>query len=324
MKFTTAAVVLMAGVAGLLSSCKQEQSSYTMDSLQGTTTIMGVVKYNPGYQETEDGAILLDGAYIPAPEVTVNVSVPYSSLGISGSGSKMYTVQTNEQGYYELQLPMSASATSLQDINVTVESFHATYNLYVQDMQETNIDVIPLENTLFNAVAKKTVDATRNNINKVEDILCDAEYDKEQEYASMATITGEVTYYPGYWIDPQTQRPARSEDKAAVGANVTVTIDYAGQSMNYTAIVNNSGNYELQVPVKVGDQTVSATVSVDTYVAPYNSFTLVAGDYEIVEEPFHSYYYYANDYDSEPSYVNNVTLVRGGEVSADFELQSRR
>ena len=48
MKFTTAAVVLMAGVAGLLSSCKQEQSSYTMDSLQGTATITGVVKYNPG------------------------------------------------------------------------------------------------------------------------------------------------------------------------------------------------------------------------------------------------------------------------------------
>ena len=105
MKFTTAAVVLMAGVAGLLSSCKQEQSSYTMDSLQGTATITGVVKYNPGYQEVASGESVLDGYYVPVEGVTVNVNVPYSSLGISGSG------KTRRPATYDKDITLSHSVS---------------------------------------------------------------------------------------------------------------------------------------------------------------------------------------------------------------------
>lgn len=313
MKFTTAAVVLMAGVAGLLSSCKQEQSSYTMDSLQGTATITGVVKYNPGYQEVASGESVLDGYYVPVEGVTVNVNVPYSSLGISGSGSKAYSATTDASGRYEIQLPMSASATSINNVEVTVESFYKTYNLYQKGSQETQFVVIPIDDALYNVKNKQNVNANRNNVNVVEDLLCDAEYEIDAEYAGVATITGEVTYYPGYWID-SSGTPKESEDRAAIGAEVSASVTIGNEQRTFTTTVSSNGTYKLSIPVSVKSSTSSVNLSVKSYVAPYNDYEYdtQSRKYVIVTDEYHTYSG-KNEY---------VTAVRDGEVEQVFVLGS--
>lgn len=311
MKFTTAAVVLMAGVAGLLSSCKQEQSSYTMDSLQGVATITGVVKYNPGYQEVASGESVLDGYYVPVEGVTVNVNVPYSSLGISGSGSKAYSATTDASGRYEIQLPMSASATSINNVEVTVESFYKTYNLYQKGSQETQFVVIPIDDALYNVKNKPKVNANRNNVNVVEDLLCDAEYEIDAEYAGVATIKGEVTYFPGYWLDEQNV-PQKSQDRVAIGAEVSASVTIGTEKRTYTATVGSNGTFTLSVPVSVKSSTASINVSVSNYVAPYNSkeYDYQTGKYVIKTEQYHTY----------AGITKQVTAVRGGEVETEFKL----
>lgn len=318
MKFTSIIVAIAAGVLGLLSSCTKDQSSYTMDSLQGTTTITGVVKYDPGYQETESGASILGGTYIPASNVTVNVSVPYSSIGITGEGSKSYTVTTDANGQYTLQLPMSLGDNQLADISVTAESFYATYNLYMKGSQETSFTVVELENTLFNAVTDRDVTAIRNNVNKVDDILCDAEYDEEEEYQGVATINGTVLYSPGWWLDDNND-PHKEKDVAAIGARVSVVVPIADQKeVTYSTLVNASGEYSLEVPMNISSQMSTMTVSVASYIAQYTSYERVY-DYEegkyvnvLNEDPYHVY-------SCEP--VPDVIVVRDGETTLDFTLK---
>ena len=312
MKFTSIAVALTAGVLGLLSSCTKDQSSYTMDSLQGTTTITGVVKYDPGYQETESGASILGGTYIPASNVTVNVSVPYSSLGIKGEGSKSYTATTDVNGQYTLQLPMSLGDDQLANISVTAESFYATYNLYMKGSQETSFTVVELENTLFNAVTDRDVTAIRNNVNKVDDILCDAEYDEEEEYQGVATITGKVTYFPGYWLDDNNVLQ-KEKDVAAIGARVSVEVPIADQKeVTYSTLVNASGEYSVEVPMKISAQFSTMTVVVSDYVATYSEpvYDYQSGKTVIVDDPYHVY----------SGKSDWVTVVRDGETTQDFKL----
>lgn len=311
MKFTTAAVVLMAGVAGLLSSCKQEQSSYTMDSLQGTATITGVVKYNPGYQEVASGESVLDGYYVPVEGVTVNVNVPYSSLGISGSGSKAYSATTDASGRYEIQLPMSASATSINNVEVTVESFYKTYNLYQKGSQETQFVVIPIDDALYNVKNKQNVNANRNNVNVVEDLLCDADYEIDAEYAGVATITGEVTYYPGWWID-QSGKHQKSEDRAAIGAEVSASVRIGNEERTFTTTVSSTGMYSISVPVSVKSSTARVELSVKDYVAPFNNYEYnsQSGKDVIVTDEYHTYL----------GLNTVVTAVRDGETTHDFTL----
>lgn len=312
MKFTSIIVAIAAGVLGLLSSCTKDQSSYTMDSLQGTTTITGVVKYDPGYQETESGASILGGTYIPASNVTVNVSVPYSSLGIEGSGSKSYTVTTDANGQYTLQLPMSLGDDQLADISVTAESFYATYNLYMKGSQETSFTVVELENTLFNAAAVPPVTAIRNNVNKVDDILCDAEYDEEEEYQGVTTINGTVMYSPGYWLDRYGD-PQFKEDVAAVGANVSVSVKVADQTVKYSTIVGTNGKYSLELPMRISAQSTTMEVVVSDYVATYSSpvYDDDMGKDVIVDDPYHVY----------SGQSDWVTVVRDGETTQDFTLE---
>lgn len=313
MKFTSIIVAIAAGVLGLLSSCTKDQSSYTMDSLQGTTTITGVVKYDPGYQETESGASILGGTYIPASNVTVNVSVPYSSIGITGEGSKSYTVTTDANGQYTLQLPMSLGDDQLANISVTAESFYATYNLYMKGAQETSFTVVELENTLFNAVTDRDVTATRNNVNKVDDILCDAEYDEEEEYQGVTTINGTVMYSPGYRLNQGI--PQLKDDVAAVGANVSASVKVADQTIRYSTIANASGQYTLQLPMRISAQSTTMEVVVSDYVATYSStvYDDDMGKNVIVDDPYHVY-------SCQPASVT-VTVVRDGETTQDFTLK---
>lgn len=314
LRFTSIIVAFAAGMLGFFSSCTKDQSSYTMDSLQGTTTITGVVKYDPGYQETESGASILGGTYIPASDVTVSVSVPYSSIGISGSGSKSYTVTTDANGRYTLQLPMSLGDDQLANISVTAESFYATYNLYMQGSQETSFTVVELQNTLFNAVASQSVTAIRNNVNKVDDILCNADYDEEEEYQGVATIAGKVTYFPGYWLD-NNNVPQKEKDVAAIGARVSVKVPIADQKeVTYSTLVNASGEYSLEVPMNISSQMSTMTVSVASYIAQYTSYERVyeGGKYVYVlnEDPYHVY----------SGESTSVTVVRDGETTHDFTL----
>lgn len=311
MRFTSIIVAFAAGMLGLLSSCTKDQSSYTMDSLQGTTTITGVVKYDPGYQETESGASILGGTYVPASNVTVNVSVPYSSIGIKGSGSKSYTVTTDANGQYTLQLPMSLGDAQLANISVTAESFYATYNLYMKGSQETSFTVVELENTLFNAVPVRDVTATRNNVNKVDDILCDAEYDEEEEYQGVTTINGTVMYSPGYWLDKYGD-PQLKEDVAAIGANVSVSVRVADQTVRYSTIVDASGKYSLELPMKISAQSSTMTVVVGDYVATYSEceYNYQTGKNVIVDDPYHVY----------SGRSSSVNVVRDGETTHDFTL----
>ena len=318
MRFTSIIVAIAAGMLGFFSSCTKDQSSYTMDSLQGTTTITGVVKYDPGYQETESGASILGGTYIPASNVTVNVSVPYSSLGIKGEGSKSYTVTTDANGQYTLQLPMSLGDDQLADISVTAESFYATYNLYMKGSQETSFTVVELENTLFNAVPVRDVTATRNNVNKVDDILCDAEYDEEEEYQGVTTINGTVLYSPGWWLDDNND-PQKEKDVPAIGARVSVEVPIADQKkVTYSTLVNASGEYSLEVPMNISSQMSTMTVSVASYIAQYTSCERVY-DYEegkyvnvLNEDPYHVY----------SGQSASVTVVRDGETTHDFILKN--
>lgn len=310
MKFTSIIVAIAAGVLGLLSSCTKDQSSYTMDSLQGTTTITGVVKYDPGYQETESGASILGGTYIPASNVTVNVSVPYSSIGITGEGSKSYTVTTDANGQYTLQLPMSLGDDQLANISVTAESFYATYNLYMKGAQETSFTVVELENTLFNAAAAPPVTAIRNNVNKVDDILCDAEYDEEEEYQGVTTINGTVLYSPGWWLDNGNLQ--KKENLSAVGANVSVSVKVADQTVKYSTIVGTNGKYSLELPMRISAQSTTMEVVVSDYVATYSSpvYDNDMGKYVIVDDPYHVY----------SGQSDWVTVVRDGETTQDFTL----
>ncbi|MCM1531072.1 MAG: hypothetical protein NC048_05535 [Bacteroides sp.] len=133
-------------MAGLLFSCKPEQSELSIDSLPGTATVIGKVEYNPGVSQ-ENGAVIYDKK-LPAAGRTVLVKVNMSEFTNSSSEEnesfRTFQATTDAQGRYSVQVPVGFQPVSAR---VTAVSFIGN-----KTAEDAEGNIITIENAVFNVV----------------------------------------------------------------------------------------------------------------------------------------------------------------------------
>lgn len=131
-------------LAGLLTSCKPEQSELNLEALPGSAIITGKVEYNPGVTEIE--GVLVKDFKKPAVGRTVEVKVfteaytNASDENLSGN-YRTFRATTDEKGRYSVSVPVGYQAINAY---VTALSFIDTYNDLDHDR-----NIIPVENAIY-------------------------------------------------------------------------------------------------------------------------------------------------------------------------------
>lgn len=119
------------GAAALFTSCEKEQSVFSPESLPGTCTITGVVKYNEGHALVGDQ--LVSDHEVPASGQVIMLSIPNSAYGNNSVGNQIYTDTLDAEGRYEFTIPAPANGESLYNATLEVIPFSASHAEYFED-----------------------------------------------------------------------------------------------------------------------------------------------------------------------------------------------
>lgn len=119
------------GAAALFTSCEKEQSVFSPESLPGTCTITGVVKYNEGHALVGDQ--LVSDHEVPASGQVIMLSIPNSAYGNNSAGNQIYTDTLDAEGRYEFTIPAPANGESLYNATLEVIPFSASHAEYFED-----------------------------------------------------------------------------------------------------------------------------------------------------------------------------------------------
>ena len=116
------AFTAMAIAACVFSSCKEDQTSLSVDSLPGRAKIMGRLVYDDGRAADRIAA-----------NTVVYVKVDNNSIDNNASGVTVRTTTTDAEGYFEYELP-----TNETGVDVTVEGaqFEGVYYSSYTDSDE--------------------------------------------------------------------------------------------------------------------------------------------------------------------------------------------
>lgn len=246
-------------LAGLLFSCKPEQSELNLDALPGTATVTGVVEYNPGV--TKVGDAYIRDYKLPAAGRTVCVKVyteNYLNPDMVAEGSyRSFTAQTDEKGHYSVSVPVGYSAIRPE---VTVLPFVGKKT----DL-DANDQIVTLENAVFETEAQRpTLEdqfITECNFVMASDKEADIEYNQKVTLKGLVEVAGEskkddevTAVFSGY----------------ACSLIVKVSIN-GEETMKYNVTTANDGRYSLDMmlPNNCWNKNVTVTVTKEASVAEF-------------------------------------------------------
>lgn len=131
-------------LAGLLFSCKPEQSELNLETLPGTATVTGKVEYTPGAKEI-NGAIVQNHKE-PVVDHTVEIKVlteAYTNSGeeISSDNYRTFRATTDEKGRYTISVPVGYQPITAY---ITALPFIDKYNILDHEK-----NIVSLDNAVF-------------------------------------------------------------------------------------------------------------------------------------------------------------------------------
>ena len=179
--FYIPAVAVAAAV--LFASCTKEQSSLTIDSVQGSATVYGTAFYDEGAAELENGAIT-ESNMVAAAGQTVLVKVPNSAYANNAQGYQSYLTTVNDDGSFEITVPVGSTDASAQ---VSILPFKATYNKII------NGEIVKMDSTLFTTQSPKNVNLSDYGgefvtLNAENKSVQQVQYNRRSPYREMSLL----------------------------------------------------------------------------------------------------------------------------------------
>lgn len=259
--FYIPAVAVAAAV--LFASCTKEQSSLTIDSVQGSATVYGTAFYDEGAAELENGAIA-ESNMVAAAGQTVLVKVPNSAYANNAQGYQSYLTTVNDDGSFEITVPVGSTDASAQ---VSILPFKATYNKII------NGEIVKMDSTLFTTQSPKNVNLSDYG---GEFVTLNAENKSVQQvqYNQQIIIQGNVT--APAWVSNQTAYEGKYQG-FVTELTVKVTVKENNNVINtftYNCTSDNTGKYEQMIVLpddflSNSSMTADITVSSPAYQADF-------------------------------------------------------
>ncbi len=298
-QFKSIMVAIM--IATVLVGCNKpkEQTSVNIEDFTEKATVIGKLIYNEGQSlEGTDYVTTMK----PAVDVTVTAVVANSeySATTNGSGNLTFTTKTDEEGNFELEIPVTNDGVNVQ---LKTTNFVGQYRTIVD--VENGQAVYSYEEVVY-SLEDKTFKLEPNDVEIADGIFT---FEKRDNLEKTAKIYGTLIYDEGQGFD---------------GTNYSRLIKPAA-NIELTAVVNNDiknaimaqtdseGNFQILVPV---EGNTNVTLSAASFVGQYHSIIDVENgepvyrDEEVI-------------YSLETKYFNNVKANDIIVADATFTFEKR-
>lgn len=263
----------------LMVGCKKpvEQSTVSIDDFKEKATIIGHLTY-------DEGQVLEGTSYTtsvkPAANVKVTAVIASSEFSMTGSnkGNLTYTTTTDEEGNYEIVVPVTNSGVN---VRVKITNFTGQYKRIVdvkdgQAVYEYEDVVYKLDDMEFFLEPDDV---------EVADGLF--EYVEREEEFETATIVGMLMYDEGQGFDGTNYTRLI---KPAANVSVTASIakaefpETAGEEgyLTFTTRTSSEGAYEIEVPVTSAG--VNVKVEVVSFIGQYHQIIDVEDGEPVYED----------------------------------------
>lgn len=274
-------------LAVLFSCTKAEQSSVSLDDVQGKAKLSGVFTYVAGQDISETGE--MGPVVLPAANVGVSVEIKYSSLGpdAAAEGFVVIDTTTNENGEWAVDIPAVKSGA---DVTVKAASFAGEYKVFTHKVADQS--VYDVDNAVY------TLEFTEYGITPGETKYYNRQYNytTENSYGepqSIIRVMGTYIYNAGQEYTAE----AGFVDLQKYAANVPVNVNVAGNSYKVTTDAN--GTFDVSVPVHANYGTVQVAVTPESFLGTYTTLKDVeSGEFVWESEngiySADSYTFYAN------------------------------
>lgn len=270
-KLNVLAVGLIA--TALFSGCSEDQSSISINDIQGKAKIIGNLSYSEG-QAFEGGRFV--ELVKPAAEKKVYIEVSNASLSPNGSaqGYTLYETVTDGEGNYEIEIPAVAK-TAGTSVTIRTEDFVGERNL-LEEMSEQG----PLfKSTPVVFTCNEKAESLKPNQIKVADMKYGfKEREIEEGFNYSAPLRVKVGRGILKWNT--TSKINESSMIAASSVNVIVTVTYPNEKEGTPAeplvrkygatTVGTQGEFTLNIPVREKSCALELNIKAVPFV--YNEF----------------------------------------------------
>lgn len=224
--------------AVLFASCTKEQSSLTIDSIQGSATIYGTALYDEGTVKNESGAII-ETNVVAAAGQTVLVKVSNSSYASNTQGYQSYLGSVKDDGSFEISIPVGSNDASAE---VSILPFKASYH------KNINGEIVTIDSVLF-ATPTPTNVSLSDQSGVFVTLTAENQTESQTQYNQTVTVSGTVTA-PGWRDISETEKEGTY--MAYSGASLIITVRISDRegvlnTFTYNCTSDNSGEYTQEI-----------------------------------------------------------------------------
>ncbi|MBQ3261020.1 MAG: hypothetical protein IJA66_07995 [Alistipes sp.] len=244
----------------LLSSCSKEQTSLSIEDIEGRAKVIGSYYYDAG-QSYENGKYVQ--MIKPVAGVTVHALVSNASLSPDGnsSGYTTYSTKTDKDGKFEIKVPVVSKGTSVIIRSTPFQGIHTT----VVDVSN-NRPVFDEQNVVY-AAADTNLTLKPNDVKFVDSkFVKDSEQNIETGFPYHSTCVvkvGEATYNK---VNVNNIYQIEKAYEEASGVDVLIHIEQNGTMYTYGATTNSKGEATFVIPSKEQRWSTSVTIEVNPYL----------------------------------------------------------
>lgn len=291
-------------VAALFAGCSEDQTSLNINSVPGRAKIIGSLAYS-------EGNVLDNGAFKelikPAANKEVAIEIPNSAFNASAAGVTTFTVTTNAEGKYEIEIPVVNNTT------VTIKPADFTGNFYGFNIANNEV----VADTMLVAYGSEG-DTQRLNPGEIRfsDInyawvdYQDLQKGFNQTVALRGTIgMGKYMYTRGTTTDPAEITPYF---EGAPNASILVGIQYPDDIIDeirwFPLTTTSNGTFNLNIPVR----DIQCRLECEVYALPfsvtnfnyYESYYTATNDLDYRLQPLSGIY----EQTTTPDFTEPITL----------------
>lgn len=256
------ALVTLLSLSAFFACTKAEQTSMSIDDIEGKATISGILTYVAGQELTKDGSV--KDLINPAADVTVVVNVSINSLDPWGNstGYKTYTATTDADGMWSVDVPVVDNGAQ---VNVKASSFTGTYKTF--DHIDAGQTIWKETKGIYEVAEYSLYDVTpgEQRFNTAQYTFSTSE--NEGETVGMARLKGTFTYNAGQSYS--TSEGFYDLQNVASGVKVNVMVD----GKPYQTTTNSLGVFDITVPVSSYGSSV--TVNPQSFLGTYTTLETI-------------------------------------------------
>ena len=242
---------VLAFLSLMLAGCQEDQSEFSLDSIEQYAEIQGTVYYTTGVNTT--GTDYTCNVLQPAVGRKVFAEVAYNEYKNNSQGNKIYEAVTDENGSFSLSIPTTTDGIN---VNIRMEEFTAAYTEYLK--MENGQPVFKTEMRRFSAnLALNGLKAGSKTFTGEEAIMYGSEIISMEGFDEMVNLTGklQLAIETGF-----RQGAFRTAENATMEFEIKYDDTNNGQgnqdatnqqlTFNYGCVTDAEGNYSISIPVR--------------------------------------------------------------------------